>query len=305
MKEITIQRIFNKTTGGSPSYVKSVQIHREEDNSLYHAWKILSDSGKTYLLKRAETSAEEDFYKHASNNTDAIADYFGGTEYYNKRYFIIEFFDGQTLSNCNRPALEHALDALCKLQESYWQKDQSSNQSIEKSRIVPECITINKALEGIRNRRPYLLDQLLEKTFDLYIDLYEETARTLCHDDLLPFNVLASEDRAILIDWEYYGILPYPISFARFIAHTRPDPEWDFVMSEEDKAYAIDYYYNHLIKRHGISYKDYRRTLDLFLFYEMTEWIYLCRKYNVKHPERFNYSMESAMKLTKSILDIQ
>lgn len=46
-------------------------------------------------------------------------------------------------------------------------------------------------------------------------------AKGLCHDDLLPFNVLVSEDRAVLIDWEFAGILPSPASFARLIAHGR------------------------------------------------------------------------------------
>ena len=301
MKQISIQRIFNRITGGHPLYKESVQIPCEE-GGFYSVWKAGSDSGRTYLLKKEKMPAEEEFYRQISGSTSAVAEYFGGTEYYGKRYFLTEFFEGETLSRCHRPALARALNALTDLQEPYWQDCPLQDEGLpQQKQLFPKGTTIKDAIESIRNRRPYLQDPLLEKTLDLYIRLYEKTERTLCHDDLLPFNILASEDRAVLIDWEYYGLLPYPVSFARLIAHTRPETDWDFVMSEEDRAFAIDYYFEHLVSRHGISYPDYRRTLDLFLFYEMTEWIYVCRKYHVRNPKRFRYAMDGAMKLAEKI----
>lgn len=55
-------------------------------------------------------------------------------------------------------------------------------------------------------------------------------------DDLLPFNVIVSDDRAVLIDWEYGGILPYPSSFARLIAHGEEAEDSLFHMTREDRG---------------------------------------------------------------------
>lgn len=73
-------------------------------------------------------------------------------------------------------------------------------------------------------------------------------------DDLLPFNVLVAPEGARLIDWEFGGILPYPTSLARLLAHGSEDDTQLFVMQESDRQFAIDYYYTHLISQHGISY---------------------------------------------------
>ena len=122
-------------------------------------------------------------------------------------------------------------------------------------------------------------DSLLEQAYGGFLELYESLPRTLCHDDLLPFNVLVNGNKATIIDWEHAGILPYPTSLVRLIAHGREEEDAFFYMTEADKAFAIDYYYEHLVKSKGISYEDYRRTVDYFLLYEYCEWIMLGSKY--------------------------
>lgn len=87
------------------------------------------------------------------------------------------------------------------------------------------------------------------------------------------------------IDWEYAGILPYPTSLARLIAHGEEDESAFFFMTQKDKDYAIDYYYEHLLKEKGIDYNAYRKTLDYFLLYEYCEWIMLGIEYNHTESE--------------------
>ena len=131
--------------------------------------------------------------------------------------------------------------------------------------------------------------------------LYSLTPRTLCHDDLLPFNVLISSEKAVLIDWEYAGILPYPSSLARLIAHGEEDPAAFFCMTAVDKSFAIDYYFEHLIKSKDISYADYRRTLDYFLLYEYCEWIMLGIKYGDTSSERYQKYLAKALEHIKTL----
>ena len=115
--------------------------------------------------------------------------------------------------------------------------------------------------------------------------LYHSVPRALCHDDLLPFNVIASDHRAVLIDWECGGILPYPTSFARLIAHGEDTEDALFFMTPEDRAFAIDYYYEKLLKDMGISYTEWRKTLEYFLFYEYCEWVFVGNKYDAKNSD--------------------
>ena len=149
--------------------------------------------------------------------------------------------------------------------------------------------------------RKYLNDAYLEHAYAEYLRLYSSVPRTLCHDDLLPFNVLCANGHATIIDWEYAAILPYPTSLARLIAHGEEDESAFFYMTQADKDYAIEYYFEHLLKENGTDYNDYRRTLDYFLLYEYCEWIMLGVKYNETGSERFQKYYAKAKKHIKTL----
>ena len=58
-------------------------------------------------------------------------------------------------------------------------------------------------------------------------------------------------------------------------------------MTEADREFAISYYYDKLVKSKGISYTEYRETLDYFLLYEYCEWIMLGIKYGDREMPRY------------------
>ena len=72
-------------------------------------------------------------------------------------------------------------------------------------------------------------------------------------------------------------------------------------MTQADKDYAAEYYFEHLLKGKGIDYNDYRRTLDYFLLYEYCEWIMLGVKYNETGSERFQKYYAKAKEHIKSL----
>ena len=139
-----------------------------------------------------------------------------------------------------------------------------------------------------------LNDADLEQAYETYLQLYSNIPRILCHDDLLPFNVLITNGKATLIDWEYSGILPYPTSLARLIAHGEEDEAAFFHMQQDDKDYAIEYYFEHLLRDKGIDYYDYRKVMDYFLLYEYCEWIMLGIKSGDTKSERFQKYLAKA-----------
>ena len=109
-----------------------------------------------------------------------------------------------------------------------------------------------------------------------------------------------SRTTATIVDWEFAGVLPYLTSIARLLAHCEESEDAFFFMKDEDKAFAIDYYYENLVKNKGISYEKYRRDLDLFLFYEYCEWIMLGNKYpDSADMGRYKCYLEKARKILK------
>ena len=45
------------------------------------------------------------------------------------------------------------------------------------------------------------------------------------------------------------------------------------------------------------SYEDFLYDLELFLFFEYTEWIYVYNKFNLKKDERYYYYLSKANEL--------
>lgn len=231
-----------------------------EDGSNYEVWKVVLD-GKVCVLKKAksrELAVYETFFREAVPGAPRLLKTAGD-------YFLMEYAAGEDLCRCTREKLTKALDALIALQDRYW--------------AYEEAQTFMDSLPGRENRGRYLKDPELEGAYAGYLSLYRSLPRTLCHDDLLPFNVLIAEEGATIIDWETAGILPYPTSLARLIAHGAEEEDAFFYLKEADRAFAIDYYYENLVKNKGITYEDYRHALDYFLLYEYCEWIMLGNRY--------------------------
>ena len=242
-----------------------------EDGEEYAVWHV-SDGGKEYVLKKAKGDEIAIYSSFFSEPTTGAPQFLGSVNFNGEDYFLMECFAGKDVCKCTREGLTKVLDALISLQKKYWNT---------------EPLFYKKALDSRINRGKYLFDSELEAVYSRYLDEFKVLPRTLCHDDLLPFNALVSESCAKLIDWEVAGVLPYPTPLARLIAHAKNDPDYIFYMTDEDKLFAIDYYYRNLVAEHGISYEEYRRSLDLFIFYEYCEWIMVGNKYENAKGELF------------------
>ena len=263
---------------------------REEDGSDYSVWKIAED-GVTRVLKKTskrETDIYDAFLASAECGAPVL---YKSIEYDGELFLLMEYVEGHNLQKCDRKSLTAAMDALIYLQNMYWEKRQL--QGIGHG--------FEASLPGRQKRGNYLNDAELEQAYKRFLRIYQEIPRALCHDDLLPFNVICTKERAVLIDWEYAGILPYPTSLARLIAHGEEDESAFFFMTQADKDYAIDYYFDHLLKEKGIDYNAYRKTLDYFLLYEYCEWIMLGIEYNDTGSERFQKYYSKAKEHIKKL----
>ncbi|MDD4292111.1 MAG: hypothetical protein PHX51_07770 [Clostridia bacterium] len=67
-------------------------------------------------------------------------------------------------------------------------------------------------------------------------------------------------------------------------------------MREEDKKFAIRYYYYNLVEGKGIHWEDYHRDFKLFLLYEYCEWI-MCDS----RPELSAYYKKAVKELVQDL----
>ncbi|MBO5891347.1 MAG: phosphotransferase [Oscillospiraceae bacterium] len=240
------------------------RFHGEEDDSPYHVWKV-ETCRQTFVLKKI-TPRERSVYETFFPNGGAVPKVYAFGEYQGDTYMLMEYVAGETLSRCTRQKLIFALDALVDTQERFWGNTDQSEVG---------C-SFDSRFPALEKRLPYMED--LAEPYKAFLAEYSQVPRTLCNDDLLPFNVLAGETKAVILDWEEGGILPYPSAIARFLAFGEETEDALFYMTEEDRAFAVRYYYDKLIQSKGISWEDYLHSLRLFFFKEYSEWVYLARQ---------------------------
>ena len=252
-----------------------------EDGCEYDVWRVY-DGECNYALKKAKNFEAEVYSTFFKKDIVGAPRLFASQAVDGQLYLLMEYIDGVDACRCGRDELIKTLDALISLQNKFWDSQ------------VSGCYSFEKALKSRQNRGQYLNDSDLESAYNKYLKEFETLPRTLCHDDLLPFNVIVSDERAVLIDWEFAGALPYPTSLVRFIAHSDGSENGLFNLKDEDKSFAIDYYFDKFIKNKGIGYEEYRRSIDLFLLYEYCEWIMLGNKYEDADRELFEKYLKKA-----------
>lgn len=273
---------------GYPKPLAVSQFRSEEDGEGYNVWR-LDYPERSYVLKQANANESANYRCYFREPCSFAPQLFASAVVDDNEYLLMAHISGVNLMRCTRENLRSALDSLIDMENRFWQAEDS-------------LCSFEKALEGRVNRGEYLNDPRLDSAYNVFLKVFSELPRTLCHDDLLPFNVIVNDRNAVFIDWEVAGILPYPTSLARLIAHTTEENDAFFFMKETDKRFAIDYYFENFIKGRGVPYGSYRRHLDLCLLYEYCEWVYLGNRYPDADQLRFQSYRQKALNLAEQIL---
>lgn len=291
-KTLVGQKIIREVLAqmGVCSQAQVTAFRHEEDDEDYAVWKI-EENGWKYVLKKADEQELMIYHAFLSDPDRGAPHLYKSLHFQGNVYLLMEYVEGHDLRKCDRKSLTAVLDALIALQNRYWERRDLENTGFGFAASLP----------GREKRGKYLGDADLERAYGEFLKIYAQTPRTLCHDDLLPFNVLCSGDRAALIDWEYAGILPFPTSLARLIAHGEEDETAFFYMTQADKDFAIQYYFEHFIREKGIRYPEYRRTLDYFLLYEYCEWVAVGVQYGETDSGRYQQYYAKAKEHLKNL----
>lgn len=275
----------------SQSFTAS-RLRHEDDGEFYDVWQITS--GQEHFILKQTKDMEWDVYNTFFRKRPSYApELLGSTVVKEDHYLLLEYISGGNLQRCTRPELTAALESMIEMQAAYW----------ENTALAGAGYTYSLSLTDREKRGEYLNHPLLQRVYQKFLSFYATAPRTLCHDDCLPFNVLMHGGRAVFIDWEYGGILPYPVMLARLIAHGGSDPADLFYLLPEDREFAISYYYQNLIQKKGIPPQVYRQTLDYFLFYEYCEWVFVGNRYGATDSAYYQKYLPIALDMAERLSD--
>ena len=265
-------------------------VRREEDGTVYDGVWLVTADGNRYILKRAKEYEAEIYHSFFPEGRPYVPGLLGSVSGSDGEYLLLERIEGSNLQRCTLSGLEAAVDSLSLMQNEFW----------ENQRLSHKGLSFEESFAQIKKRRDYLCSALLEKYYDEYLFLYERLPRTLCHDDLLPFNILVAKNRAVMIDWEVGGILPYPVSFARLIAHGRTHGDL-FRMTPKQRAFAVGRYYDRVAARHGIGRAQFDRTIALFVFAESCEWVYIGNRFGKEDCKFYSRYFRTALQAARRL----
>lgn len=263
------------------------QFCAEEDGRPYQVWKVETADGPL-VLKKTDADEREVYAAFLKGRGWAPAAY-GFAEYGGEPYLLMEYVSGESMSAGGREKLRLTLDALISGQEKFWGNTELADVGYGYAKSYPN-----------RYKRLAHMGELAG-CYSAYLEEFSAVPRTLCNDDMLPFNVIVGAERAVIVDWEFAGILPYPCAIARLLAFGEDDPNALFRMTEEDRRFALDYYYENLVRGKGISREEYDRTMRLFFFKEYSEWIYCAACSGDRDSENYRRYAPKAEKLAREL----
>ncbi len=273
--------------------IEAYPFRSPEDGEEYNVWRVTFGDDVRVLKLASESEAAA--YAAVGSCDGALPRVFAVHRQEDQVYVLMEYVEGTPALRLDGENLPTVLDALIKIQSRFL--------GVSEPDGFP--YSLKGTLERRCRRGEYLYDGDLETAYEKYLSLYRTLPLTFCHDDLLPFNVILSgggSPRAVMVDLEAAGFLPYPTSFARLIAHGTEDAEDLFYLTEADREFAIRYYYDNFASRLTPSYEEYRFVIDCFLFYEYCEWVMLGNKYGNTDTDRFRRYFALAKDMAKKLL---
>ncbi len=85
-------------------------------------------------------------------------------------------------------------------------------------------------------------------------NILDSCKRTLIHGDMIPLNILISEDGIKIIDWEHLSFSPYVLDISRLLGDYNKTVKW--IESKYEKK-MLDRYFDNLKAKLKISYKEF------------------------------------------------
>ena len=239
--------------------IQEIYQQYEEQGRMYDVFRI-ECSACSYILKKVEKQEIFVYETYLKDRHLAVPDYFGSLRTEEGNWLLMEYCQGNDLSEMRNDLVMPLVTSLSQLQRKYWKTD------IQDDRFERYLKRIQKRAAFLRNRPRW------EKIYHIFIDRQKELPLTLSCGDLLACHVIETKSGVKIIDWGFGGKMPYTLDVARFIAHSTVNKStFPFYMSDEQKTIFVQRMYERLPEK--MDRRQYQIDLELAIFNEYVEFM--------------------------------
>ena len=258
LKEI-VQNIFSDA---SKIYITAFKETSPGEERVYDVYKVNVD-GTEYVLKKTNQSEVEVFKNYLNGHNFPVPTYYYDSEDKETFWIIQEYIPGPDLKQFNKKSAISCAKGLASISNDYW---------LENPPEIIKGSRMDKYFKRILKRKDCLKDRPNElRAYEIFIKRQRNCPWTLSHGDLLPFNVIQTEQEVVFIDWGFSGIMPYSLDPARLITHGSETNNIFYMTNELRKTFLESYYKN--LTKTKLSYEEYLWDIQLSALNESIEFI--------------------------------
>lgn len=295
-----VNMLKNVLTSINSIFSQQIDIEQFHDDGegidvTYNVYKIILDSD-IYILKKSDDN-EIEVYKKFLENKDLPAPKFKGWTCVDKvKWILIEYIEGTDLRIFNKNIAYECANSITSIFNIYWQENSFESNKLD-NRFERYWTRINKRKECLKE------EDKLSYAYNLFLERQLKCPRTLCNGDLLQYNAIKNNNKIILIDWAFAGIMPYSLDIARLISHgSEQSFPFPFYMTYNHRKIFLKSVYN------GLLFKpDYRQFLWDVILACLNECIEFIEREledkSIKRDVVFTYYYKNAEILANIILN--
>ena len=253
----------------------------------YNTYKLVTKNGVFVLKKSADEESFSDEVKHYGLLKGLpVPKLLGAAE----GFLLMGFVEGNDLKRPDDNGVKAAAESLAAIMNAH-----PMGRDCERGRYERYLKRLEKRAALISG------DDELSAAFRVFYERQKEIPLTLSNADLLPLNVLYDGERAVIIDWEFGGFMPYALDIARFTAHGLAEGAASpFSITQEQKKLFEDTVYGRLTVKPERAVYD--RDLTLARFNEYVEILeYYFMEPGAERGATFNWYYPEAKRLAAVI----
>ena len=254
----------------------------------YSVYKLVTGD-RAFVLKKSESAEDfRDEVKHYSLLKGLpVPEFLGAAD----GFILLSFVEGADLKKPTDDGIRAFAKSLTAIMNAY-----PMGRDHERGRY-------DVYLKRLEKRAAFIsCKPELSSAFSVFLERQREIPLTLSNGDLLPINALYDGEKAVIIDWEFGGFMPYSLDIARFFAHGRVSGKASpFRMTDEQKRLFVDLVYG------GLTVKPPRAVFDRdVLLAEFNEYVeileYYFRETTAERGETFRDYYPRAKELAALII---
>lgn len=241
------------------------QLSDDRLDKTYFVYELINFENKKFILKQTpekeviinkilETNYPNNSYPKIINHSIDS----------NHHYLTFEYVNGEDLSILTKNSAENLAISIAKLVNFF---SKNSHLLLE---IQPNFTTQKKNKQAILKKLP--IDSDLQKAYILYLDRYSIIPQSICHDDLLPINIIFDNElqQVKILDWEHTRINSYISDISRFgTFFSNEETSFNKGFSFLDKNNYVDYFLQTVYQNLSQELKNIVTEKQFYLDYHL------------------------------------